>query len=183
VPVNMIAILTPSQISTIPSTGWMNTLTADQKAQLTAAQVGAINTAVVSIGAIPANLRGNLTPAQIAAISSYGDFQYIPSNMIQYLTADQLNRIPSQGWANTLTAAQIQALTYAQLQGLTPQTYNYFQGRITPAQLVPPVVASNGSGNGKKITGYFYDPNGGLVIPRYDDLSPTDSNTYGNGNN
>jgi hypothetical protein len=176
VPTNMISLLTPAQISTIPSTGWMNTMTADQKAQLTAQQVQAINTADVSIGAIPANLRESLTADQIAKISSYGDFQYIPVDKVKYLTAAQLNTIPSQGWANTFTAAQIQALTYAQIQGLTPQTYNYFKSNITPTQLVPPVVVSNGST--RKITGYFYDPSKGALIPKYDDLNPADSNTY-----
>jgi len=179
VPTNMVSLLTPTQISTIPSTGWMNTLTADQKAQLTAQQVQAINTAVVSIGAIPAGLREDLTAAQIAKISSYGDFQYIPADKIKYLTSAQLNTIPSQGWANTFTPAQIQALTYAQLQGLTPQTYGYFKSNITPAQLVPPVVVNNGLS--RRITGYFYDPGVGSVIPKYDNLSPADSNTYAQG--
>jgi hypothetical protein len=180
VPTNMISILTPAQISTIPSTGWMNTMTADQKAQLTSQQVQAINTANVSIGAIPANLREDLTAAQVAKISSYGDFQYIPVDKIKYLTAAQLNSIPSQGWANTFTAAQIQALTYAQIQGLTQQTYNYFKSNITPAQLTPPVIVN--SSQSRKITGYFYDPASGAVIPKYDGLSPADSSTYGQEN-
>ena len=119
VPADKIKILSEDQISSIPNTDWFNTLSAEQKAALSVKQVQAIMTSVVSIGALPADKRLNLTNQQISNIGTrYSDFRYVPDNKVQVLSAAQIATIPNTDWFNTLSASQKAALSSQQIQAI-----------------------------------------------------------------
>jgi len=110
--------LSPKQISSIPDgKSFTKYLTVDQRAQLTAEQVQALNVQKISIGYLTDAQRMNLSTAQIQKIG-YIDFPYLPVSKITELSSQQIATIPDSKAFKKLTVEQRSVLMQNQVQAL-----------------------------------------------------------------
>ncbi|MDD5668751.1 MAG: hypothetical protein PHE58_01795 [Candidatus Omnitrophica bacterium] len=110
--------LSPKQISSIPDAkGFTKYLTVDQRAQLTAEQVQALNVQKISIGYLTDAQRMYLSKTQVQKIG-YIDFPYLPVSKITDLSSQQIGSIPDSKAFKKLTIEQRSALTQNQVQAL-----------------------------------------------------------------
>jgi hypothetical protein len=129
--VDQVALLTPAQIGSIPSTDWFLTLPDGSLPMLTSAQVQAINTAGVDIGYLTPDQRLELTPDQVKQLN-YWEFQYLNVDQVADLTPAQIGSIPSTEWFLTLPDGSLPMLTSAQVQAIN--TAGVDIGYLTPDQ-------------------------------------------------
>src|SRR5262249_23071200 len=105
--------LTLAQVASIPTSGWLGTLSATARAALTTAQVQALNPVAVDGRLLTAAQFAELTVTQIQGLP-YQEFQSLDPAQIPYLTLAQVASIPTMGWFDTLSAADKAALTPTQ---------------------------------------------------------------------
>src|SRR6185437_9379558 len=131
VPAALVPELTPAQVGTLPSTYWLSLMPADARAALTAAQVQALNTAVIDLGYLTPTQCGQLTLAQVQALP-YTQFWHVPAALVPELSPAQVGTLPSTYWLSLMTADARAALTAAQVQALNTAVIDL--GYLTPTQ-------------------------------------------------
>ena len=108
-----IVYLTPEQISTIPSAGWLRTIKA--RGAFTLDQIQALRVDKTGVKDLSKPQRGLITKDQVQ-ILKYREFRYLNKDQVPSLTDDQINTIPSAGWLRTIGARG--ALTVDQIPAL-----------------------------------------------------------------
>ncbi len=154
-PPEHIPYLTPEQIASIPSNWYMGKLSDEQRAELTKAQVQALNTADISLGHLTAAQMEYLTDDQYASIGQISSIAYVPPDKVALLSTDVIGSISSDWYMGqypdevkaAFTAEQVQALntavistghlTEAQREYLTDEQYAAI-GAISSIAYVPP---------------------------------------------
>jgi len=117
VPVDRLGDVPPATIAQINSDYAMSLVSSDRRAAFSAAQVQALNTALVSLGYLTEGQRGQLTTNQMAAIR-VGDVQHVPVDRmgdippatIAGITSDYAMSLVSSDRRAAFSASQIQAL-------------------------------------------------------------------------
>ncbi len=115
--VNAIKYLLPSQVAGITSNWAMSQISEDRRAQLTADQVRALNTAAVSLAYLTDGQRVMLTTAQMAAIRS-SDIKYAPASRITDVPPATIAGISSDWAMSQISMDRRAAMSSAQVQAL-----------------------------------------------------------------
>lgn len=113
-----IVLLTPAQISTIPNSWWFDDINEEVRFALTTEQVQALNVSRVSPTYISIRQRTELTPAQIASLSS-GDLRYLNADQVQHITREQMASIRNRWEFERMSPEARAALTRDQLLSLS----------------------------------------------------------------
>lgn len=117
-----IPLLNIAQIASIPNPYWLQKLSADSRAALTALQVRSIN--VASTG-----LEG-FTPSQVAWLAipqvqslHFKEFRWLAPTQIPFLTPNQMRAVSDPFYLISMSDESRAALTRYQILSLTPATY------------------------------------------------------------
>ena len=110
--------LTPTQISSIPNTGWFNTMSAAARGVLNASQVQGLDTSRVRITPLTTQQITWLTVAQQRELSNL-DFYLLSPSQIPNLTPEQAGTINSTSQLNGIPVASRAAFTEPQIQAIT----------------------------------------------------------------
>jgi hypothetical protein len=130
--------LTTAQIAAIPDPGPFAEWTPAARAALTSNQIPALNVATVWIDRLSPQQVAWLTAAQIRSLR-VADFQYLSAAQTPYLTPAQIAAIPDPGPFAEWTAEARAALTAPQIQALNVATV--WIDRLTPQQVAWLTVA------------------------------------------
>jgi DNA polymerase III psi subunit len=114
-------LLTQTQIASIPTVGWFETMSAATRAALSMPQVRALNVADVRITLLTPTQVTWLTTAQIQSLKFY-DFALLGPSQTAQLTPAQIATIPDTGSFVTWTTAARAALSAGQVQALNTAT-------------------------------------------------------------
>jgi hypothetical protein len=139
-PAELIPLLSPAQVSTIPNRQYLGLLSIEARENLTVAQVQALNVAATGIRELPPRQINYLSAEQVRQVDVV-EFQYLEPAVITHLSTEQLgsftrrsdfNAIPD-GSRAALTAPQVRALDVALLglNRLSAQQIEY----LSPSQV------------------------------------------------
>ncbi|MFM9965219.1 MAG: G8 domain-containing protein [Planctomycetaceae bacterium] len=154
---SQITSLTVDQLASIPGAWWFEQIPANVRAALTATQVKALNVAAVGLDGLTTGQIGQLSVAQIQAVSKW-DFDRLSASQIVSLTVSQIGLIDNEWWfgqwpadvraalkpvqiqalrvedvgIGLLTTNQVKQLTTAQVQRLHFDDFKYLTASQTP---------------------------------------------------
>ncbi len=117
-PASRISEVTTDLIATIPNSYAMGQIPADVRAGFTNDQIQAINTGDVSIGYLTADQRNQLTTAQIEGLGTYGDIRHLPASRVSEVTTDLIATIPNSYAMGQIPADVRAGFTNDQIQAI-----------------------------------------------------------------
>jgi len=117
-PASRIAEVTTDLIATIPNSYAMGQIPSDVRAGFTAEQIQAVNTGDISIGYLTADQRNQLTTAQIEGLGTYGDIRHLPASRVSEVTTDLIATIPNSYAMGQIPADVRAGFTNDQIQAI-----------------------------------------------------------------
>ncbi len=134
VPPARVAEVAPALIATIADSYEMSVIPTAVRAAFTAEQVQAVDTNKVSIGYLTADQRGQLTTAQVQALGRFTDIRYVATAQISSVTPTLVAAIPSSYEFGLISTDRVQSFTQEQVLAISSAYYDSIKNRLTAEQ-------------------------------------------------
>jgi len=130
-------------------------------------------------------LLGRLTQGLFVVLFMCVSFLYVPQTMAMQFLQDLLNRSNSNSSSNSTNSNTTTSnSTGTTTDNSTQEDTTTSSDTTTTTDNTTTTTGTDSTSSGdvaysnRTITGYYYSPDSGKTIPKYDDLSPSDSEQY-----